>query len=207
MATGMSGVGDGLSWEVRSTLASALLVAMSGAGCLDGFQPGEHSTGEEPVSGPPDQAKYWFVWVQGQERHDPDPGFSCDYDFNHSIDENRTIVRYEEREYDIDPDSVGFLIAFDHFESPTGCPITYGVRVAVPVVREAMGRFGPLELRVHENGTVIANGESVIGPGETATFAYEDAYAEASQSVLVNGEITIRHYGAWPRSGLRPTSF
>lgn len=189
---------------LAALLPLALLVPL--AGCLDGG--GTERVSLEP-NGVPAQERvpgtYWMVWVHGEERAGREaPDYACDVAFDHAVDRGNRTVRYLPVAQSGDRGAVQVLLAFDVWEAWSGCPVWYALRWDAPLRQERLGRYGPLDLEVRDDGAVVVEGTRVP-LGQAAVLRYEGTRpSEEWPRVQVEGEVRIENLGAWPRTGLLP---
>lgn len=180
--------------------AIAVLAVTTLAGCTSGPAPPDAGSGEPST--------YELVRVEGNETHEPPPGYVCDVAFDHSIVEDQERLLYNEATYNLtDP---AFVIAFDHFDESTDCPLVYRLETGFQAVTVEMGRFGNLTLVPRETGSVVVNAGSAeheLRTGGQHTEVYNDTYEnDEGQQVNVTGRFVVDHLGTWPTEGLEPSS-
>ena len=190
----------------RILVATALAACLLLAGCTntpEGQGQGPGGAPEGQVAGP-GEGTFWMVWVHGRETHDPPPGYACDIALDHAVDPEAQALGYEESRYSFDPDSLAWVVAFDHFEAESGCPLAYTLHVNATAARERLGEGPMLALFVHANGTLQVSEGAWLPPGGNATFTYHGETVRDGEQVAVEGTYTVEHLGPWPTEALEP---
>ncbi len=155
-----------------------------------------------------DAGEFWMVWVHGNETRrmvsgSIDSQAMCSVAFSHRLDPARGTLRYTSRSYDFDPQSVQVIVAFDHWERPSDCPLAYTL-VADPGPEpheQEMGRYPAVSLSVEAAGDIVVNGERA-SLGSALRFDYSDVEAERGSTYRYDGVFTVENLGAWPASAL-----
>lgn len=189
----------GLGTRRLSLVVAALVLAV---GCtMDPSTPRNDTASEE--DGP---SEVWVVHVRGNETHEPPPGEACDYDFDHRVDPSQPRLVYANETYDLS--QAALVIAFDHFEHGSSCPLAYELYTGFEETTVEMGRFGNLTLTPREDGSLAVQaggGETELVPGDQRSYTYNDTYEDRNgHEVEVSGRFVVDHLGRWPSSALRP---
>lgn len=192
--------------SILAPLLASVLVLTAIAGCLDG-----PTRSGSDVSGQPDEADrgpeaFWFVWLQGNETHDPPPRHMCSIVFDHEVRPGTRELVYSDRTYNLtDPP---FVIAFDHFQQGSDCPLAYRLHLGFNETTVELGRYGEMTFTPRKDGSLVLQAGSMeqeLVPGRSATFTYSDRYASSRGGYVdANGTLTVDHRGVWPASGLTP---
>lgn len=184
-----------------------LALALVSVGCLDGAgdRSGDHAS--PTITGQPsDEARgpdeYWMVWVDGDQRRDPPPGYVCSIVFDHTVDADNQTVAYSNDTYAFYPDEVAYLVAFDLWEQVSSCPKAYSLHTGHQALTERMGAYGNLTLDPAPNGSILLEPGTWLHPGQQASYTYQATERSGGQSRDVTGWFNVTHLGAWPQDGL-----
>ncbi len=149
-----------------------------------------------------------MVWVHGNETRErvsgPEGALAmCSIAFDHDIDRAARVLRYSAHTHKIDPKTVEWVVAFDHWERWSSCPAAYTLHFNEDPTIQRMGREGELKIEVRGDGTLIVK-EQVVPLGQRARFTYEATDRDGATTWRILGDYVVENLGAWPKSGLTP---
>lgn len=185
----------------------ALVAALAGAGCTTG--PGPGATGLEVEVVDTDRpaetredGEVWVAWLYGNETRtavEGEPSHAvCDVAFDHRIDPaNRTIVYEEERYPGFEPVDAWGVLATDHWDEATQCPISYALHPDPSAgVDVDLGPPGTLTIVLGPGGGLTVDGRQVSqGEAAVATYTYEST--DEGTLYRHEGQLTVQVLGSW----------
>lgn len=185
-------------------LVAAVLLAGCAAGpggVVDGFEVKVVDTDREPETRADDEL--WVAWLNGNETRtavEGEPSHAvCDVIFDHRIDpDNRTLAYAEERYPGFEPAESWGLVATDHWDEATQCPIANALHPDPSGgVQVDLGAAGTLDVVLGPAGTLTVAGEEVA-QGEAARVTYTYESTEEDTVYRHEGQLTVEVLGAWP---------
>ncbi len=182
----------------------AVLLGLLLAGCAS--EPGPTTVARPVADDQRDAGEFWMVWVHGNETwRQTSQGMSaqamCSVLFSHRLDPARATVRYDGGRYDFEPEAVGVVVAFDHWERPSHCPLAYELHADPGTLSQPMGRYGTLDLQVHDDGDLLVNDEPVA-LGSAARYTYQGTAQQHGETYRYEGTFVVENLGAWPSRSL-----
>jgi hypothetical protein len=192
---------------LRAAALAAVLAVGGLAGCLSG--PG----GQSPISvdvvdadravGERGDDELWIVWLHGNETREViegDPARAvCDVVLSHAVHPGEERITYSNASHpDLEPGEAWGLLATNHRDSWSQCPVAYELVPDPASTRVDLGEPGELAMTVDpETADLTVNGRGVA-PGEAAhvTYAYESQVTEGR--FAHEGELRVEVLGAWP---------
>lgn len=200
---------------MRARLGVVVVVSLLLAGCAgtpgvegDGYEISIVDTDREVETRGSDEL--WVTWLRGNETRtavegEPSHGV-CDVAFSHRLDPaNRTLTFDGERYPSLDPSETWGLLATDHWDEATFCPIAYGLHPdPADGVEIGLGQAGTVILALHEDGRLTVE-ERTVEQGQAARVTYTYESTEDGTVYRHEGSFTVEVLGAWPAEDVRPT--
>ncbi len=185
-------------------LVAAVLLAgcASGpGGVVDGYEVEVVDTDREPETREDDEL--WMAWLDGNETRtavEGEPSHAvCDVAFDHAIDpSNRTLAYHGERYPDFAPSAAWGVLATDHWDEATQCPIANALHPNPSGgIDVDLGLPGNLTVVLGPAGEMTVEGQPVAqGEAARVTYAYEST--DEDTVYRHEGQLTVEVLGAWP---------
>lgn len=194
---------------MRSTLLALVLLAAPLAGCASesSITVDVVQTDRSPEERSSDEM--WVAWLHGNETREivsGEPSYGvCDVAFSHRLDAgNRTLTYDEGFNEGFEPNETWGVLATDHWDEATQCPIDYDLHVEPSEgISIDLGRAGNLSVALLEDGRLTVQ-DRTVQQGEAARVTY--AYTEETEEATYRheGSLTVELLGAWPTENVRP---
>lgn len=189
-------------------LAVALLLVPM-VGCASGSQLNVEVVSTDRSVEQRDPGEMWVAWLHGNETREavsgePSHGV-CDVAFSHRLDLTNRTLTYDGGRYDsFEPNGTWGVLATDHWDEATFCPIAYGLHPEPDDgVSIDLGPAGNLTVVLLEDGRLTVQGR-VVEQGQAARVTY--AYTDDSDGVTYRheGSLTVEMLGAWASEDVGP---
>lgn len=189
-------------------LGVAVLLAPM-AGCMSGSQISVEIVSTDRSEEQRDASETWVAWLHGNETRgavsgEPSHGV-CDVAFSHRLDLTNRTLTYDGGRYEsFEPNGTWGLLATDHWDEATSCPIAYGLHPEPDDgVSIDLGPAGNLTVALSEDGRLTVHDRTVEqSQAARVTYGYTDEAEGATYRH--EGLLTVEVLGAWASEDLRP---
>lgn len=131
--------------------------------------------------------------VEGEPSHGV-----CDVAFSHRLDVANRTLTYDGGRYEaLDPNQTWGLLATEHWDEATFCPIAYALHTEPDEgVEVALGEAENVTVALHEDGRLVVQGRTVE-QGEAARVTYSYESSQDGTVYRHEGAFTVEVLGAW----------
>lgn len=197
---------------VRAWWLAVALLLVPVAGCASGSQVNVEVVSTDRSVEERATDEMWVAWLRGNETREavsgePSHGV-CDVAFSHRLDlTNRTLTYDGGRYQSFEPNGTWGLLAADHWDEATFCPIAYELHPEPDDgVSIDLGPAGNLTVALLEDGRLTVQGRTVE-QGQAAHVTYQYTEETDGATDRHEGSLTVEVLGAWATEDVRPGAY